>query len=124
MSESEEVDPSGFGTDVVPEGVEESTENPAETQVETAEEGVSKGWKEMALSTEPNTPLEQIESPWNPEEGGLSRVYRGIMKGANVDGIPAILDVGIGFLEAYHSFSLEKNTESEEPEEGEEIDDL
>lgn len=56
---------------------------------------------ESLWNTKPNTPLSQIDSPWNPEQGGIPRVYRGIQKMADVDGLPAIADVVIGLAEEY-----------------------
>ncbi len=56
---------------------------------------------ESLWNTEPNTPLSQIDSPWNPDQGGIARVYRGIQKMADVDGLPAIADVVIGLAEEY-----------------------
>lgn len=54
---------------------------------------------EALLSTEPSRPLATIDDPWNPEEGGTARIYRGIQKITSMDGMPAILDIGIGALE-------------------------
>lgn len=51
------------------------------------------------LNTEPETDLNQIESPYNPEDGGMSRVYRGVQKMSGMDGLPAIADIVIGVIE-------------------------
>ncbi len=56
---------------------------------------------ESLWNTEPNRPLTEIDSPWNPEQGGIPRVYRGIQKMADVDGLPAIADIFIGLAEEY-----------------------
>ena len=56
---------------------------------------------EALMNTEPSEPLEMIESPWNPERGGPTRVYRGIQKLTNVDGMPAIADILIGAAETF-----------------------
>ena len=53
------------------------------------------------LSTEPNPSLSDVEHPFNPEEGGLKRVYRGVLKLGDIDGMPAIWDIGAGLLEEY-----------------------
>lgn len=60
------------------------------------------------LSTEPNPPLEEVESPWNPEDGGIPRIYRGIQKMGALDGggMPAIGDILIGCLEEFHKSDL------------------
>lgn len=54
---------------------------------------------ERLLSTEPSIPLEEVEDPWNPEIGGTRRVYRGIMKLGDFEGLPAIADIVIGLAE-------------------------
>jgi len=69
---------------------------PAEPGPDTGESLVKALW-----NTEPNTPLEKVEHPWNPEKGGLRRVFRGIQKMGDVDGLPAIADVVIGLAEEY-----------------------
>ena len=51
------------------------------------------------LNTKPNTPLESIESPWQPEAGGPPRIYRGIQKIGDIEGMPAIADIAIGIVE-------------------------
>ena len=50
-------------------------------------------------ATEPDTPLSEISDPWNPEEGGKRRVYRGIQKMTGNDGMPAWYDLVIGAVE-------------------------
>ncbi len=59
------------------------------------------GLKDMALSTRPNKPLSEVESIWNPEEGGTTRLVRAAQKAFNADGIPAILDGLIAVPEIY-----------------------
>jgi len=56
---------------------------------------------ESLWNTEPNRSLAEIDSPWDPEQGGIPRVYRGIQKMADVDGLPAIADIVIGLAEEY-----------------------
>lgn len=54
-------------------------------------------------STEPDIPLDEVQSfPWDPERGGSRRVWRGILKynGGNI-GIPAVVDLAIGPVEWY-----------------------
>ena len=53
------------------------------------------------MSTEPDTPLEKVESPWDPDRGGPSRIYRGFQKITGFDRLPAIADIGIGALETW-----------------------
>ena len=65
----------------------------------TSNGGLVESIGEALLSTEPSRPLATIDDPWNPEEGGTARIYRGIQKITSMDGMPAILDIAIGALE-------------------------
>lgn len=76
--------------------------------------GSRSGLQEAMLSTEPETPLSAVDSPWNPEEGGITRVYRGLMKATGVSGLPALVDIVIGAAEFVQDF---------EPEMADNIDD-
>lgn len=78
-------------------------------------------WKRILLATEPDEPLESVESPWNPEQGGVTRVYRGFRKMVGFDGMPAIADVVIGAIEAARSFELEGS--SDDVESSDDVDD-
>lgn len=60
--------------------------------------------QDALMSSEPERPLRAIESPWNPEEGGVTRIYRGIQKMSGFDGMPAIGDIIIGAVEAFQNF--------------------
>ena len=51
------------------------------------------------LNTKPNTPLDSVESPWKPDVGGPARIYRGIQKIGDIEGMPAIVDILIGIVE-------------------------
>ena len=53
------------------------------------------------MNTEPSAALETIESPWDPDRGGPTRMYRGFQKLTNVDGMPAIADLLIGAVETF-----------------------
>lgn len=59
-------------------------------------------FKDMALSTDPSTPLDAVESPWDPERGGATRIMRAVQKATSVDGLPAIADFVIGVAEMMH----------------------
>ena len=59
----------------------------------------SGGLLDKLLSTEPAPDLREVEDPWNPEQGGPTRIYRGLMKMGDLDGMPAIADIVIGILE-------------------------
>jgi len=67
--------------------------------------GSTSAWREMLLSTGPDDPLEQVESPWDPERGGLTRMYRGIRKMTGLDGMPAIADLVVGAVEVAHDLT-------------------
>jgi len=66
--------------------------------------GKPQTWREMALATEPSPSLDEVDDPWNPEQGGTARIYRGFMKATAFDGMPAIGDIAIGAIEVAHSF--------------------
>jgi hypothetical protein len=61
----------------------------------------------MLLSTAPEQRLEDVEDPWSPELGGTARIYRGLQKMADFEGMPAVGDVVIGLAEVFHDFDLE-----------------
>lgn len=64
-------------------------------ETSTESEGlVSKLW-----NSDPSPDLERVQSPWQPEEGGLTRIYRGVQKIGDIEGLPAILDIAIGIAE-------------------------
>lgn len=68
------------------------------------------------LNSEPNPPLETVENPWNPDEGGVSRVFRGIQKIGDITGLPAVADILIGLLEAHYSLSSPSNPKGDRGE--------
>lgn len=59
------------------------------------------GLVEMAMSTQPSRPLDVVESPWDPERGGSTRLMRAAEKAFGVDGIPAIIDAIVGLVEMW-----------------------
>ena len=69
--------------------------------------GSSSALREMLLSTEPEHSLDAVESPWDPERGGLNRVYRGFQKMMGASGLPAILDIGVGIAEFFNDFEMD-----------------
>jgi hypothetical protein len=94
--------------------VEKATEDHAAAEgAEASSEtlGSRSRLQDMLLSTEPNQPLRAVDSPWNPEEGGITRIYRGLQKALEFDGMPAVVDMVVGAAEFVHKF---------EPEGGEE----
>lgn len=85
------------------EATDEATEAHAAAEgvnaTETSGTGSSSTLRDMLMSTDPDESLEHVESPWDPEVGGIDRVYRGVRKMAGVDGLPAIADLTIGVAE-------------------------
>jgi hypothetical protein len=73
--------------------------------------------REMLLSTDPADSLEEVEDPWDPDRGGTTRIYRGIMKATGVDGMPAIGDVVIGVVEAAQELNLEEPDDQDDDQE-------
>ena len=67
---------------------------------------------ERLLSTHPAPELSDVENPWNPEEGGPTRIYRGVMKLGDIEGLPAVLDIVIGVVETVHN----QNDSSDDPD--------
>ena len=85
--------------------------------LETEETGLLDNITDRILSTEPNPNLETVENPWNPDAGGVSRIFRGIQKMGDIEGLPAIADIIIGIIETSQSdgsFELgQDNTDSD-----------
>jgi hypothetical protein len=75
---------------------------------ETSGMGSTDALREMLLSTDPSPSLAEVDSPWNPDLGGPSRIYRAFMKMGNFDGMPAIADLTIGAAETLKSVSLDE----------------
>jgi hypothetical protein len=63
--------------------------------------------QEMLLSTDPSPSLERVESPFDPKNGGPSRIMRGLQKMTGVDGMPAIGDLLIGCAEIIRANNAE-----------------
>lgn len=55
-------------------------------------------WEALS-NTDPNTPLEQVESPWNPVDGGMARIFRAVQKMTGANALPAWADILIGAAE-------------------------
>ncbi|GAB3315215.1 hypothetical protein [Haloplanus salinarum] len=69
--------------------------------------------RDMLLSTDPSPSLHDVENPWDPERGGETRLYRGLMKMTGVDGMPAIVDVVIGAAEIVVDLDLDTDDEQD-----------
>lgn len=77
------------------------------------------GLKDALLRTSPEIPLERVESPWNPEEGGITRIYRGLQKLLDFEGTPAVVDLVVGaaeFVVAFEPAGGESEGQDQEPE--------
>ena len=79
-----------------------------------ADVGSSETIRNMLTSTEPNRPLSEVESPYDPDNGGSSRIYRGFQKMTGVDGMPAVADLVIGTAEMLQGFELEGALDSDD----------
>jgi hypothetical protein len=93
------------------EDVQEATDEEAESLVDVV--------RSMLMSTSPNPELSDVDDPWNPEEGGTSRIYRAAMKATGVDGLPAVGDAIIGFLEAGEEQDVAGESSSDDDEDDE-----
>lgn len=67
--------------------------------------------RNMLLSTDPDRSLSDVESPYDPDAGGLARVYRGVQKATGVDGTPAIVDVVVGMIEVIQSLNVQDDSD-------------
>ncbi len=92
-------------SDAVPDEPETSEEIDSDHSVSndppTASDGTTV--KDALLSTQPEQRLESVEAPYDPERGGVTRVYRGVRKMLDVEGLPAVADIGIGLIEWYEA---------------------
>lgn len=95
------IDPSSFGEDLDVQVADGHTDAEGMPEADAGEMGSASRWREMLLSSEPETPLEEVESPWQPETGGITRIWRGILKMGSFNGMPAVLDILIGMAELF-----------------------
>jgi hypothetical protein len=86
--------------------------------------GSTTNWREMLTSTEPDQPLEDVETPWDPERGGRHRVMRGLKKALGFSGMPAVVDVVVGVLEELSKVQAEEPDEQDDDQDGEAGGDL
>lgn len=71
------------------------------------------------MATEPNPDLQSVESPYDPQEGGTSRIFRGVQKMGDIEGLPAIADIIIGVVEVAQDDTIslgQENTNNDDPE--------
>jgi hypothetical protein len=91
----------------------EGAETPTDVDV-----GSESTLREMLMSTDPSPDLHDVEDPFDPEVGGTSRIYRGVMKATGVDGLPAIADVVIGVVEFSQTLNLDKVDDEQDDQDG------
>jgi hypothetical protein len=72
----------------------------------------------MLLSTDPDKSLREVESPYDPDAGGLARVYRGVQKATGVDGTPAVVDVIVGAVEVVQSLDDQDTSDADQDDDG------
>jgi len=70
--------------------------------------------REMLMSTEPNRPLDKVENPWDPDRGAETRLYRGLTKALDVEGMPAVVDIVIGVAEIVASLDVDTDDEPDD----------
>ncbi|MCD2199091.1 hypothetical protein LPA44_04150 [Halobacterium sp. KA-4] len=90
--------------------------------VDGGDVGSERTVREMLLSTGRGRSLDEVESPWDPDRGGMTRIMRAIQKATDVDGLPAIADLGIGLGEWWVNLDLddgESNSDGDSGEPGE-----
>ena len=110
MDETATIDPSGFADDMdMDSNIDMDMAGQPEPRQSRAER-----IKNMLWQTQPDTPLEEVESPFDPKIGGLNRVYRGIQKISGADGVPAIWDIVAGIGE--YVYSLQQSPEKQQAE--------
>lgn len=112
------VDEVDEATEAVAEATSEHAAAEGVDATETSGAGSSSALREMLFSTGPETPLAQVEAPWNPEEGGITRIYRGLQKMLDIDGLPAIADITIGAAEFITGADLDVGGEADQDDHG------
>jgi len=78
----------------------------------TGDVGSTRTLREMLMSTDPGRSLDQVESPWDPDRGGMTRIMRAVQKATGADGLPAVADLGIGIAEWWVSLDLSDDDDS------------
>ena len=119
----EDVDEQDAGDEAVDEAT--SDHQDAEGVETTRSLGSRDGLKNALLRTGPDKPLDKVNSPWDPEAGGITRIYRGMQKMLDFDGTPAVVDVVVGTAEFVQAFEPEGGDEAvDEQEASDEVVDV
>ena len=116
MSEDDDFDPGAFAAEATGETTTDA-HAAAEGTEATGDVGSTSTLREMLLSTDPAQSLEETEDPWDPDRGGTTRIYRGLMKATGVDGMPAVVDVVIGVVEATQDLNLKEPDDEDDDQE-------
>lgn len=118
--EVEDVDEQDAGDEAVDEA---TSDHQTAEGVETMRSlGSRDGLKNALLRTGPNKPLDKVNSPWDPEAGGITRIYRGLQKMLDFDGTPAVVDVVVGTAEFVQAFEPEGGDVDEQEASDETVD--
>lgn len=115
---SSDVDPSTFGTEASDTGAAAADPERQPELEPGGRHALAEGhaeptsstdalWEALS-STDPNVPLEQVESPWNPTQGGPTRIFRAVQKMTGTDALPAWADLLIGSAE----FAMQLNNDT------------
>lgn len=109
---------SGTEADAADGAVDEATESHQAAEGVDATPSITstKGFKQAILRTSPSRPLHEVESPWDPDRGGITRIYRGLQKMLDFEGTPAIVDLVVGAAEWAHRFEPEGGEDDEQQE--------
>lgn len=115
-SDKDELPPPNEGEINQPEGgLQDTTPTP-----QGGESGFIDNIMSRLMATDPNPELENVDNPWKPQEGGTTRIFRGIQKMGDIEGIPAIADIVIGIIEIQSSDEInlgqENSTKNEQTE--------
>jgi hypothetical protein len=117
-SDAVDVDPSGptDGGEAAAEATADHAAAEGTDAGETSGMGSPSALRDMLLSTDPSPSLAEVDSPWNPDLGGPSRIYRAVMKMGSFDGMPAFADLTIGVAETLKSVSLDEPEDAADDE--------
>lgn len=74
---------------------------------------------DAARSTEPHTPLGEMEAPVDVENGGVPRIFRALQKMAGVKQNEAWLDLALGMVEVFAQQQQKQRQQNSESESGE-----
>lgn len=109
-----EVDPSDIDVTVSPSitgGGHEAAEGADSSGAKSL--GNPDNWMDALLQTKPHPDLDNVDPLWDPDNGGLARIKRGVRK-AGLPTRSAAWDIAVGMAEAVSSFTWERTGEDED----------